>query len=65
MTAAQWLALALAGGGDGFSTRDCWIALAYSLAGGNTAKTQINAAVVAGWDALDTRDLLMVLAKTL
>lgn len=65
MTAAQWLAAALAGGADGFSARDCWIALAYTLAGGNTSQTQIKAAVAAGWDALATRDLLIVLAANL
>lgn len=65
MTAAQFLAAAIAGGEDGLSSRDCWIALAYSLAGGNTVATQVKAAMSAGWDALSTRDLQIVLAQLL
>lgn len=65
MTAAQLLAAALAGGADGLSPRDCWIALAYDLAGGNTAQTQLNAAIKVGFDQLSNHDLQLVIAYSL
>lgn len=65
MTAESLLAAAMAGGEDGLSPRDCWLCLASLYAGGNSAQTQLNAAISSGLDRLATTDVLKCLSAVL
>jgi hypothetical protein len=65
MSAATLLASAMAGGDDGLSPRDCLICVAYEYAGGNSAQTQLAAAIESGFDRISDGDLKKCIASIL